>query len=95
MDPTLTPFPRDLLLLLTSAQFLAYVDVFVDDFLGLDKGPNHQRRHVRCNLFHALYKIFIPLYKLYPAYRKDVLSLNNLGAGDCSWYTIQVLIGWA
>ena len=29
-----------------NAKLRAYVDVFVDDFLGLAQGPRHRRRHV-------------------------------------------------
>ena len=42
----------------TNAKLLAYVDFFVDDFLGLAQGPRHRRRHVRRTLFHALEKLF-------------------------------------
>ena len=40
-----------------NAQLLVYVDVFVDDFLGLVQRPRHQRCHVRRTLFHALDKV--------------------------------------
>ena len=46
LDPTGVPLSRDpLLLLLTNSQLLAYVDVFIDDFLGLAQGPTHRCRH--------------------------------------------------
>ena len=43
------------------AKLLAYVDIFVDEFLGLAQGPRHRRRHVHRTLFHALDKVFRPL----------------------------------
>ena len=43
------------------AKLLAYEDVFVDNFLGLEQGPRHRRRHVHRTLFHALDKVFRPL----------------------------------
>ena len=49
---------RDPYLWRPNAKLLAYVDVFVDDFLGLAQGPRHRRRHVRRTLFHALDKVF-------------------------------------
>ena len=52
---------RDPYLLRPNAKLLAYVDVFVDDFLGLAQGPRHRRHHVRRTLFHALDKLFRPL----------------------------------
>ena len=52
---------RDPYLQRPNTKLLAYVDVFVDDFLGLAQGPRHRRRHVRRTLFHALDKVFWPL----------------------------------
>ena len=49
---------RDPYLRRPNAKLLAYVDVFVDDFLGLAQGTRHRRRHVRRTLFHALDKVF-------------------------------------
>ena len=40
-----------------NVQLLTYIDVFVNDFLGLVQRPRHQRRHVRRTLFHALDKV--------------------------------------
>ena len=90
------------LLLLTNNKFLAYVDIFVDDFIGLDQCPTHQIRHVpthqRLNVcrtvFHALEKVFIPLDKLDPTQGKEFLSIQKLDEGDCSWSICQVLLGW-
>ena len=85
---------RDPYLQRKNAPLLAYVDVFVDDFLGLAQGPRHRRRHVRRTLFHALDKVFRPLDGQDAKQRKEVLSLKKLDAGDCSWSTCQVLLGW-
>ena len=70
-----------------NAKLLAYVDVFVDDFLGLSQGPRHRHRHVRRTLFHALEKVFRTLDRQDATQRKEVLSLKKLNAGDCSWLT--------
>ena len=77
-----------------NVKILAYVDVFVDDFLGLAQGTWHRRRHVRRTLFHALDKVFRPLNSQDTTQRKEFLSLKNLDAGDCSWSTFQNLLGW-
>ena len=63
------------------AKLLAYVDVFVDDLLGLAQGPRHRRRHVRRTLFHAFDKVFRPLDCQDTQQRKEVLSLKKLEAG--------------
>ena len=73
------------------AKLLAYVDVFVDDFLGLAQEPRRRRRHVRRTLFHALDKVFQPLDRQDTKQRKEVLLLNKLGAGDCSYSTCQTM----
>ena len=52
---------RDPYLQRPNAKLLAYVDVFVDEFLGMAQGHRHRRRHVRRALFHALDKVFRPL----------------------------------
>ena len=87
-------FYQDPLLLCTNAQLLAYLNVFVDDFIWLAQGLTHWRRHVRRTLFHDLDKVFRPLDKLESNHKKEVLSLKKLDKGDCSWYTCQVLLSW-
>ena len=76
------------------AKLLAYMDVFVDDFLGLAQGPRHRRRHVRRTLFHALDKVFRPLDRQDTKQRKEVLSMKKLEAGDCSWSTCHTMLRW-
>ena len=70
LDPTLVHLYQDTFLLCTNSQLLEYVDIFVDDLLGLAQGPTHQRCHVCRPLFHALYKVFRPLDNLDPNQRK-------------------------
>ena len=77
-----------------NAKLLAYVDVFVENFLSLAQGPRHHRRHVRRTLFHALDKVFRPLDRQDASQRKEVLSWKKLDAGDCSWSTCQTMLGW-
>ena len=75
---------RDPYLRPPKAKLLAYVDVFVENFLGLAQGPRHRCRHVRCMLLHALDKVFWPLDLQDTKHRKEVLLLKKLEAGDCS-----------
>ena len=75
------------------AKLLAYVDVFVDNFLGLEQGPRHRRRHVLRTVLHALNKVFRPLDRQGTKHRKEALSMEKLKAGDCSWYTCQTMLG--
>ena len=82
LDNTLAPFYLDPLLLYTNAKLLECVDVFIDEFLGLNQGPTHRRHHVRRTLFHALDRFFGPLDNLDPTQRKEFISLKNLHASD-------------
>ena len=77
-----------------NTKLLAYVDVFVDNFLGLAQGPMQRRCHVRRTLFHALDKVFRSLHQQDATQRKEVLSLKKLDAGDCYWSTCQTMLGW-
>ena len=49
---------RDLYLQGNKTKRLAYVDVFVDDFMGLVQGSWHHFRHVHHTLFHVLDNVF-------------------------------------
>ena len=76
------------------AKLLAYVDVFVNEFLGLAQGPRHRCRHVRRTILHALDKVFRPLDRQDTKQCKEVLSIKKLEARDCSWSTCQTMLGW-
>ena len=84
INKELGALPRDPYLGRNNSQLLQYVDVFVDDFLGLAQGPRHRCHHVRCSLFHALENVFHPLDSKDNEEQKEVLSLKKLDAGDCS-----------
>ena len=43
LNPTLDPLSRDPLLLCANTQLLAYVNVFMNDLLGLDQGLTYWR----------------------------------------------------
>ena len=85
---------RDPYLRPPKAKLLAYVDIFVDDFLGLAQGPRYRRHHVCHTLFYVSNKVFRPLDRQDIKQRKEVLFLKKLEAGDCSWSTCQTMLGW-
>ena len=66
-----TKLIRDPYLRCPKAKFLSYVDVFVDDFLGIAQEPRHCRCHVLRTLFHALDKVFRPLDRQDTKQRKE------------------------
>ena len=77
----------------TSLKPLSYVDVFVDDFLGLAQMYPNSRR-VRRILMHAIDDVFRPLDSNDSPFRRQPTSLKKLEKGDCSWSTIKVILGW-
>ena len=61
LQPTLSEMSRNLYLKQNNANTTTYVDVSVDDFLGLAHGTIHGWSHVCRIFFHALDKVFLPL----------------------------------
>ena len=76
------------------ANLLAYVNVFVADFLGLAQGPRHHHRHVHHTLFHTLDMVFRPLDQQDTKHSEEVPSIKKLKAGDCSCSTCQTMLGF-
>ena len=76
----------------TQSKRLAYIDVFVDDFLGLSQGRKNGRR-VRRILLHAVDDVIRPL-EADDGARKEPVSLKKLRQGDCSWSTVKTMLGW-
>jgi hypothetical protein len=69
----------------------AYVDVFVDDFVGL--AQKHKQR-VHCTLLEAVNEVFHPLSPADPPTRQEPVSVKKLLEGDGSWSTIKLVLGW-
>lgn len=82
-DPSLPTKPKP----------LSYIDVFVDDFLGLAQEYSNSRR-VRRILMHAIDDVFRPLDSKDSPFRRQPTSLKKLEKGDCSWSTIKIILGW-
>ena len=72
---------------------LAYIDVFVDDFIACVQGPNRGCQ-VRRILFQAIDSVFRPLEESDPSTRREPISMKKLLQGDCSWGTIKTVLGW-
>ena len=82
-DPSL-PFPKEP---------LSYIDVFVDDFIGLAQHQSNCRR-VRRILLTAIDDVFRPNDHNDSPARREPVSLKKLRQGDCSWGTIKLVLGW-
>ncbi len=79
---------------------LAYTDVYVDDFVaaaqrsldGSSEIDNWQQVHRL--LLHAVDDVFRPLLVKDSPERREPVSLKKLHAGDCSWGTMKLVLGW-
>ena len=71
---------------------LAYVDVYVDDFIKLAQGWNNALR-VRRHTFHTIDKVFRPNDEM-DLNRKQPISQKKLLQGDDAWSTEKLILGW-
>jgi hypothetical protein len=69
----------------------AYVDVFVDDFVGL---AQKHKQQVHCTLLEAVDEVLCPLSPTDPPTRQEPVSIKKLLEGDGSWSTIKLVLGW-
>ena len=69
---------------LRHSKALAYVDVFVDDFMQLVQGSKRRRQVVRRLLMHTIDEIFEDVDPKYPKHNPP-LSLSKLLKGNGSW----------
>ncbi|KAL3822916.1 hypothetical protein ACHAXA_010699 [Cyclostephanos tholiformis] len=89
-DPSLPSLPTP----------LAYVDVYMDDFVGAAQcspaGSRDidNRRRVRRLLLQTVDDIFRPLSRDDGPDRREPVSMKKLAAGDCSWGTVKQVLGW-
>ena len=74
-------------------KLLAYIDVFVDDFIALSQG-SHNRQRVRNILLRAVDQVFRPNDFHDDEFRREPVSLKKLKQGDVSWSTIKTVLGW-
>ena len=72
---------------------LAYVDVYVDDFIKLAQGWKNALR-VRRHTFHSIDKVFRPNDLADSACRKEPISVKKLLKGDDQWSTQKTVLGW-
>jgi len=75
------------------AHSLSYVDVYMDDFIGLAQPSETHRTHRA--LLHSVDKIFrANTHPADPPNRKDIISRSKLAQGDGTWATTKTILGW-
>ena len=88
------PLERDPSLRRSRPRRTAFVDVFVDDFVGGAQGNRDQLTRVRRILFHAIDSVFRPLDAEDTEHRQEPISVKKLLKGDCYWSTLKTVLGW-
>jgi hypothetical protein len=88
------PIGRDPLLARRRARQLAYIDVFVDDFLGAAQGDVARLNLVRRILMDSIDLVFRPLEPGDSPTRLEPISVKKLRQGDVTWSTCKKLLGW-
>ena len=73
---------------------LAYIDIFVDYFLGITQGNKARREEVKCALLHSLGDVLRPLSPKDLTTRQDPESLKKMKQGDITWATQKKLLRW-
>ena len=73
---------------------LAYIDVFVDYFLGTTQGNKDRREEVKRALLHSLDNVLRPLSPTDLPTRQDPASLKKMKQSDSTWETQKILLGW-
>ena len=66
---------------------LAYIDIFVDDYLGFTQGNKARREEVKRALLHSLDDVLLPLSTTDLPTRQDPASLKKMKQGDSTWET--------
>ena len=61
---------------------LAYVDIYMDDFIGLAQGHPGLRERVRSTIFHSIDAVLRPNSPTDSAHRLEPISLSKLAKGD-------------
>ena len=71
---------------------LAYIGVFVDDFLGITQGNKARREEVKRALLHSLGDVMRPLLSMDLPMRQEPASLKKMKQGDRTWATQKIYI---
>eukprot|EP00957_Ditylum_brightwellii_P124307 9475259-Ditylum_brightwellii.AAC.1 len=72
---------------------LAYVDIYVDDFIVLAQGPRPLCDCLCCHLFQCIDLVSCPNDSS-DTYRQEPNSIKKLCCGDVFWTTQKKVLGW-
>ena len=72
---------------------LSYIDIFVDDFLGITQGNKARQEEVKRDLLHSLDDVLRPLSPTDLPTRQDPASLKNMKQANSTWATQKNICG--
>ena len=73
---------------------LDYIDIFVDNFLGITKGKKARQEEVKRAILYSLDNVLHPLLPTGLPTRQDPASLKNMKQVDSTWATQKNIFGW-
>ena len=73
---------------------LAYIDIFVDYFLGITQGNKARREEVKRALLHSIGDELRPLLPTDLPTRQDPASLKKMKQGNSTWETQKNILRW-
>ena len=73
---------------------LEYVDVYIDDIIGLVQGAAESQTRITRSILHNLDSVFRPLEQDDHAHRQTPASLSKLTKGDGQLLTRKTTLGW-
>jgi len=73
---------------------LAYVDVFVDDFISLAQGNASKWRTLLWQLLHSIDQVFWSQDNEDSPHHKEPISIKKLLSGNAAWHTSKTILGW-
>ncbi|KAL7558470.1 hypothetical protein ACA910_011645 [Epithemia clementina (nom. ined.)] len=73
---------------------VAYVVVYVDDFIGLVQGGAARRKQVQRVLLHSLDTVMRGLDPTDHPSRQEPASIKKMMKGDATWQTPKTVLGW-
>ncbi|KAL7577853.1 hypothetical protein ACA910_010599 [Epithemia clementina (nom. ined.)] len=93
-DPMILPPPTAHHTQIKHCMPMAYVDVYVDDFIGQAQGNAKRRKNVQRVLLHSLDQVMRRLDGNDHPFRQEPASVKKMLKGDASWQTRKVVLGW-
>ena len=73
---------------------LVYIDIFVDNFLGIIQGNKDRREEVKRDILHSLDNVLRPISPTDLPTCQDPASLKKMKQGNSTWATKKILLGW-